>query len=77
MTALHSNLQTLFVWIGVFAAGIGIMFALKAGRLVTALLGFLGLCLAAAFVFATTPQIKTLGASTWKIVTAIFSGHIG
>lgn len=77
MNNLHSNLQTLFVWVGVFAAGIGIMFALKAGRLATALLGLIGLCLAAAFVFATLPQVRGLGTATWGIVTGILSGKVG
>lgn len=77
MNNLHSNLQTLFVWVGVFAAGIGIMFALKAGRLATALLGIIGLALASAFVFASTPQVRALGAATWGIVTGILSGKIG
>lgn len=76
MTGLHSNLQTLFVWIVGFGVGIGIVAALKAGRITTAILMFLGLAIAAAFVFVSVPQMATFGHSTWSLLSNLMSGKV-
>jgi hypothetical protein len=76
MTGLHSNLQTLFVWIVGFGVGIGIVAALKAGRITTALLMFLGLGIAAAFVFVSVPQMAAFGHSMWALLSNLTNGKV-
>ena len=76
MANLHSNLQTLFVWIVVLGAGASIIGLFRAGRVTQAVMVIAATAVAAAFVFADVAQVRALGQSTWTMVTGLLNGKV-